>query len=93
MPVLTDFQVRCEESLVEWLEFRGMEFTSREVVSNGETYIHGSVAGADLEVWIYNDEAEYRTGRTRRNFESGVFRDESERVAMFLRYLQKDLAR
>jgi hypothetical protein len=60
-------------------------------VGNGETYVHAAVEGADLEVWIYDDEAEYRSGRERRNFEAAVFRDESERIACFIKEVQAEL--
>ena len=91
MPTLTEFQRRCEEALRELLEYRGARLGSREVVSNGEAYIHAAVEGADLEVWIYDDEAEYRSGRKRRNFEAAVFRDESERIASFIKAVQAEL--
>lgn len=91
MPVLTPFQISCEEALSEMLEFQGTCLVRREVVGNGETYIHASVEGRDVEVWIYDDEAEYRSGRKRRNFEAAVFRDESERIASFLKDLEAEL--
>lgn len=92
MPIFTQFQLRCEEALRELLEYRGMRL-NREVVGNGETYVHGSVEDADVEVWIYDDEAEYRSGRKRRNFEAAVFRDESERIASFIKEVQAELER
>jgi hypothetical protein len=90
MPIFTEFQLRCEEALREFLEYRGMRL-NREVVGNGETYVHGAVEGTDVEVWIYDDEAEYRSGRKRRNFEAAVFRDESERIASFIKEVQAEL--
>jgi hypothetical protein len=90
MPIFTEFQLRCEEALRELLEYRGMRL-NREVVGNGETYVHGAVEGTDVEVWIYDDEAEYRSGRKRRNFEAAVFRDESERIASFIKEVQAEL--
>ena len=93
MPMLTEFQRRCEEALSELLEYRGSRLGDREIVSNGETYIHAAVADRDLEVWIYDDEAEYRSGARRRNFEAAVFRDESERIASFVKEIQAELDR
>lgn len=91
MPVLTDFQLRCEGALRELLEYWGIQLVSREVIGNGEAYIHAAVEGKDLEVWIYDDEAEYRSGSKRRNFEGAVFRDESERIACFIKEVQSEL--
>jgi hypothetical protein len=90
MPIFSEFQLRCEEALRELLEYGGMRL-NREVVGNGETYVHGAVEGTDVEVWIYDDEAEYRSGRKRRNFEAAVFRDESERIASFIKEVQAEL--
>lgn len=91
MPTLTDLQLRCEGALRELLEYRGIRLSSREVVGNGEAYIHATVDGKDLEVWIYDDEAEYRPGKKRRNFEAAVFRDESERISSFVKEIQTEL--
>lgn len=60
-------------------------------MGNGETYVHAEVEGTDLEVWIYDDEAGYRSGRKRRNFEAAVFRDESEQIASFVKEIQTEL--
>ena len=91
MPTLTEFQHRCEEALSELLEYRSSSLSDREIVGNGETYIHATIADRDLEVWIYDDEAEYRSGPKRRNFEAAVFRDESERIASFIKEVQAEL--
>lgn len=91
MPVLTEFQLLCEQALTELVEYRGLEVSSRELVGNGETFIHIGLEGRDLEVWIYEDEVECRVGRRRRNFERAVFKDEEERVAAFVKSIEKDL--
>lgn len=92
-PILTDFQLHCERALRELLEYHGSRLSSRDVIENEETYIHAFVEGRDIEVWIYDDEAEYRSGRKRRNFEAAVFRDESERVASFVEEIQSELGK
>lgn len=91
--MLTAFQRRCEEALGELLEHRGGRLGDREVVSNGQTYIHAAIADQDIEVWIYDDEAEYRSGARRRNFEAAVFDEESERIASFIMEIQAELDR
>ena len=58
MPTLTEFQQRCEEALRKLLEYRGARLSTREIVGNGETYVQAEVEDTDLEVWIYDDEAE-----------------------------------
>lgn len=93
MPILTRFQIRCREALDELLEHRHLQLRSSDVVGNGECYVHASVDGKDVEVWIYEDEAEYRSRGERRNFEAAVFRDESDRIASFIKDLQRELDR
>jgi len=90
---LNDFQIRCREALDELLEHRRLRLEGSELVGNGERYFHAAVDGKDLEVWIYEDEAEYRSGEKRRNFELAVFRDESDRIACFIKELQRELDR
>jgi hypothetical protein len=89
METLTEFQVRCENALRE-IVARSDRQLSREVFANGETYIHIAIEGTDVEVWIYDDEAEYRSGRKSRNFEAVVFRDESERIASFIAEIRSE---
>ena len=87
MPLLTRFQLACEQALEELLEHRGLALSNRAIVSNGETFFHATITERDVEVWIYDDEAELHCGRNRRNFEAAVFADESERVAAFIKEL------
>jgi hypothetical protein len=54
------------------------------VLANHETYVHVAIEGTDVEVWVYDDEAEIRSGRKSWNFEAAMFRDESERIASFI---------
>lgn len=91
MTTLADFQLRCEGALRELLEYHGVRLSGREVVGNGEACIYEAVDGRDLEVWIYDDEAEYRSGDKRRNFEAAVFRDEAERIGSFVKDIQSEL--
>jgi hypothetical protein len=91
MPKLTAFQLRCEKALLELLERHCIQLSSREVVSNGEASIHVVVDSKDLEVWIYDDEAEYSFGRKSRNYEAAVIRDETERVTLFIKHIQAEL--
>lgn len=81
---MTSFQIRCEGALIDLLQRYRRTVELREVLSNRETFIHLALEEPDLEVWIYDDEAEYRFGRMRRNFESVVFKDEEERIRSFL---------
>ncbi len=89
--MLTRFQERCESALSEMLRGRGESITSREVVGEDETYVHLVVGEGSLEVWLYDDEAEYQAGGRRRNFESAVFRDERDRIDSFVNALEDHL--
>lgn len=88
--MLSRFQRECEESLREFVEFRGLRITQREVISNGEVFVVVSL-DENAQVWIYVDEVEYCIGRRHRNFEAGVFREERARISAFLEHLSRDL--
>ena len=93
MALLTRFQRRCLEALDELLEHEAASLTTREVVSNGECLVHATVEGRDLEIWIYDDEAEFQVGGRGRHYESVVFRNEAERISSFIADLQRELHR
>ena len=88
---LTTFQVRCEDALSEILEFHGAQLVNREINRDGEPYVHAQIAGANIEIWLYCDEAEYRAGRKRRNYEEAVFGNETETILSFVKDLEKEL--
>src|SRR5262249_39000364 len=93
MPVLTQFQLNCREALDELLEHEGVSLRSSEIVGNGECFIHAVVEGHDAEVWIYDDEAEYRVCGRHVNYEAAGYRSEPEQIGTFIRGLQKQLRR
>ena len=88
--VLTTFQHRCEEALLEALEFHGHKFVARRVAEDGEPFVYGQVDGLDVEIWIYPDEAEYRAGRRRRNYAVSVFGDERETINSFVKAVGRE---
>lgn len=92
MSKLTSFQIRCEDALAEMLEFHSKRLVSREINEDGEPYVHLVVEGDGIEVWLYDDEAEFHAGRRRRNYEAAVFRDEADRVASFVKDLEAELS-
>ena len=65
------------------LEFHGNRFAERRVAEDGEPFVYGQVDGLDIEIWLYPDEAEYRAGKKRRNYEVAVFGDERETITSF----------
>jgi hypothetical protein len=91
MPILTEFQRLSEAAITELLDFRGCELEGRELIGNGELFIHARIKDHDIELWIYEDETEVRSGRRRRNFESAVFKSETERIAAFIKSIEEDL--
>lgn len=91
MEPLTDFQERCERALLALLEETHVRIRTREVVGNGETFVHLCLESKGIEVWLYDDEAEYRAGRKSRNFEAVAFRDAEGQIATFIQSLSKEL--
>ena len=91
MGELNTFQFECERFLMDLLDQRGFQIQAREVVGGTEKYVHLRIANSDLEVWIYEDEAEYRVGDKHYNFEFSYYRDESKLIESFIRGLAQDL--
>jgi hypothetical protein len=59
---LTEFQRICERDLCSTLAAKHSGLTNRTVTGQSETYIHASVLGTDIEVYIYEDEAQFHRG-------------------------------
>ena len=91
--MLTDFQTRCEDALLERLEFYGSGLTERRVDEDGEPFIYGQLDERDIEVWIYIDGAAFRAGRRKRAYEVPVFSDESAAILAFVEGVTKELTR
>ena len=93
MPLLNEFQIRCREALDELLEHRNLRLRSSETVGNGELYIHSVIDRKDLGLWIYEDEIEFQSRGKRWNFEAVIYPEESDRIASFIKELQRELDR
>jgi hypothetical protein len=73
------------------LEFYGNRFAERRVAEDGEPFVYGQVDGLDIEIWLYPDEAEYRAGKKRRNYEVAVFGDERQTITSFVADVAREL--
>jgi hypothetical protein len=56
---LSPFQEQCEEKLSAALSAQGHHLIERVLAGKNETFIQAKVAGTDLEVYIYSDEAQF----------------------------------
>ena len=70
---LTDFQIRCEGRLSDALQRDGKSITGRKLDGQSQTYITGGVAGSDLQFWIYEDGADFKSSRSSSVFEKPDF--------------------
>lgn len=56
---LTDFQIKCENTLIDILAVHNKKFTDRQLGGKNTTYISGKISNTDLYIYIYEDEAEF----------------------------------
>jgi hypothetical protein len=88
---LTQFQVESERCLRDTLDVVGFEIHDREILGDKIKCIHLKVRGADVEIWIFDNQVEYRLGRDQYNFEISYFRTPERTVQEFSTALRKDL--
>jgi hypothetical protein len=83
---LTKFQRECEEELISALSARGLALVGRTLAGESETYIHAVIRGADIEIYIYEDEAQFHKGGKRAGvFEHQDFSDAAQLQKAFIR--------
>lgn len=70
---LTDFQVRCERRLSDALERVGRSISGRVLDGKSQTYVTGGVSGSDLQFWIYEDGADFKSSGASSHFERPDF--------------------
>lgn len=92
MGELNTFQIDCERSLRDLLDHHGLGVRAREIAGGTEKYVHLLVSESEIEIWIYEDEAEYRLERHHYNFELSYYRDKNKLLEAFLRALGEDLS-
>lgn len=80
---LTDFQIRCEQSLSDALQQVGRSIAGRILEGQSETYVTGGVSGSDLQFWIYEDGADFKSSRGSRHFEQPDFDSLDDLAAAF----------
>ena len=82
---LTQFQQTCESALRAALASEGLALAERTLAGETQTYIHGSVRGTDIEVYIYEDEAQFhRSGKLAGWYERPDFNDSAELQTAFI---------
>jgi hypothetical protein len=82
---LTEFQQKCERELCSALAARGLALADRTLAGESETYIHASVPGTDIEVYIYEDEAQFhKDGKRAGVFEHQDFSDAAQLQKAFI---------
>ncbi len=86
---LTDFQIRCEHRLTGALKQVGKSVSGRTLGGQAETYVTGTVSGSDLEFWIYEDGANFKSPLGSRHFENLDFNSQDELAMAFTATLVK----
>jgi hypothetical protein len=83
--VLTEFQQGCEAELRSALAATHQTLTARMLAGETETYIRASVAGTDIVVYIYEDEAQFhRGGKVAGRFEHQDFSNADDLKKAFI---------
>ncbi len=82
MPSLTNFQSKCESTLVKRLSDINTEIHKRELAGEKETYIHGFIG--EYEIWIYLDGAEIQGKEVDLSFERIDYDSEKELINVFV---------
>jgi len=80
---LTDFQIRCEQMLSDALQQIGRSIAGRILDGRSETYVTGGVSGSDLQFWIYEDGADFKSPRGSGHFERPDFDPPDDLAAAF----------
>ena len=70
---LTNFQICCEQRLSDALQQVGRAIAGRILDGQSETYVTGGVSGSDLQFWIYEDGADFKSSRGSGHFERPDF--------------------
>ena len=82
---LTEFQQKCEGELCSALAARGLALADRTLAGESETYIHASVGGTAIEVYIYENEAQFhKDGKRAGVFEHQDFSDATQLQRAFI---------
>jgi len=83
--LLTEFQRTCENGLCSALAAEGFALKDRTLAGETETYIYASVPGTDIEVYIYEDEAQFhKHGKLAGLYDLPDFADSAELHTAFV---------
>ena len=93
MGEISSFQIECEECLGDVLDATGHEVLDREIIGEKQACVHVKVRGADVEVWILENQVEYSMGENQFNFEVAYYRTAERTIQEFAAALRKDLAK
>ena len=91
MAELSSFQVECETCLRDVLDVTGRELAAREVLGDTRKCVHLLIRGVDVEIWILDNQVEYRLGDNQFNFEESYYGKSERTIQEFAAALRKDL--
>lgn len=58
---LTEFQLKCENLLIDSLNKIGRSISNRTLGGQNEKYITGTIERSDISFWIYDDGAYFKS--------------------------------
>ena len=78
--VLTKFQINCEGSIANSLSSIGRSLINRRICGEHERYVHALVDRSEIQVWIYEAEAEFTGPGIDSRFEEQDFDSEIDQI-------------
>lgn len=99
MSAPTKFQEKCEGELNSALKPLGRELLDRKFVVGSskvfagqvETFVTGKVSGTDIQVWIYNNEAQFAGNQLDKRFEAPDYSSEDKLIQAFVEEMKTQL--
>jgi hypothetical protein len=83
---LTDFQTEAAKSVLALLSKHGMQ-CNFETKGTNELFLYLCSPVQKLSVWVYDDEAEFRTGEVQRLYERPAYQTQAALLNEFMRDL------
>ena len=89
---LSRFQINCESQLQAVLAQFDRTLENREVGGESESYVTGRISGTEIQMYIYEDEAQFRGKGRDCRFEAPDFDNEEELIEALLAKISEILA-
>lgn len=85
MNKLTNFQKKCEHSLIQSLCLLNMELCDRNLDGDNEIFIYAKICNKQIELWIYENEAMFSGKDFEFHFENPDYHDKDKLIDDFVK--------